>query len=272
MVALLYDIHGNLVALEEVLKDAEAAGAEAYLLGGDFGSWSPWPRETIERLRGLPNTTWIRGNGERWLREPPLDRPEVMAGVRRQRTPASARTKVGSIPSREPGNWTARLRARLAVVGCRELPAEPGADDERMLNGVRDRTVVFGHSHRSSAAGSERNHAPRSGQRRDATRRRRAGRLRAAGSSDGESGDFSAASTTTSSGPGRLGAGSRHFRHLRGGAGPPRLRLVLQLLAAPLTAQSYVVPFSSSGRWSTSRPGRIGVWIDVILSVTELRP
>ena len=44
-------------------------------LGGDFGSWSPWPRETIERLRGLPNTTWIRGNGERWLREPPLDRP-----------------------------------------------------------------------------------------------------------------------------------------------------------------------------------------------------
>ena len=79
MLALLYDIHGNLVALEEVLKDAEAAGADAYLLGGDFASFSPWPRETIERLRELPNTTWIRGNGERWLREPPRDRPEVMA-------------------------------------------------------------------------------------------------------------------------------------------------------------------------------------------------
>ena len=39
---------------------------------------SPWPLETLERLRGLPETTWIRGNGERWLREPPLDRPEVM--------------------------------------------------------------------------------------------------------------------------------------------------------------------------------------------------
>ena len=27
------------------------------------------------------------------------------------------------------------------------FPPEPGDDDERMLNGVRDKTVVFGHSH-----------------------------------------------------------------------------------------------------------------------------
>ena len=49
MLAVLYDIHGNLVALDEVLKDADAAGADSYLLGGDFASWSPWPLETIER-------------------------------------------------------------------------------------------------------------------------------------------------------------------------------------------------------------------------------
>ena len=79
MLAVLYDIHGNLVALDAVLEDAERASADAFLLGGDFASWSPWPIETIERLRALPRTTWIRGNGERWLREPPLDRPEVMA-------------------------------------------------------------------------------------------------------------------------------------------------------------------------------------------------
>src|SRR5206468_5576422 len=40
----------------------------------------PWPHETLERLRGLPNATWIRGNGERWLFEPPEDRPEVREG------------------------------------------------------------------------------------------------------------------------------------------------------------------------------------------------
>ncbi len=53
MLAVLYDIHGNLVALEEVLADAEAAGADRYLLGGDFGAWSPWPLETIGRLGEL---------------------------------------------------------------------------------------------------------------------------------------------------------------------------------------------------------------------------
>jgi predicted phosphodiesterase len=147
MLALLYDIHGNLVALDEVLKDAEAAGADAYLLGGDFGSWSPWPCETIERLRGLPNTTWIRGNGERWLREPPVDRPEVMAALQEDDS--------GLGPDE---GWLYSLQAQFEQDGVlyvhgsplsdvESFPPKPGEDDERMLNGVHDKTVVFGHSH-----------------------------------------------------------------------------------------------------------------------------
>jgi diadenosine tetraphosphatase ApaH/serine/threonine PP2A family protein phosphatase len=147
MLAVLYDIHGNLPALDEVLEDAEAAGADAYLLGGDFGSWSPWPRETIERLRGLPNTNWIRGNGERWLREPQLDRPEVMAAF------SEHNSGLGT-----DEGWLYSLQARFELDGVlyvhgsplsdvESFPPEPGDDDERMLNGVRDRTVVFGHSH-----------------------------------------------------------------------------------------------------------------------------
>jgi diadenosine tetraphosphatase ApaH/serine/threonine PP2A family protein phosphatase len=147
VLALLYDIHGNLVALEEVLKDAEAAGADEYLLGGDFASWSPWPLETIERLRGLPNSTWIRGNGERWLREPPLDRPEVVEALR----------QLDSGLGTEAG-WLYSLQAEKEVDGVlyvhgsplsdvESFPPEPGGDDERMLDGVRDKTIVFGHSH-----------------------------------------------------------------------------------------------------------------------------
>src|SRR5918912_470372 len=107
MLAVLYDIHGSLPALEAVLTDAERAGADAYLLGGDYGAWGPHPLECVERLRALPHTTWIRGNGERWTREPPLDRPEVVE----------------------------------------RFPAEEDERDEWMLAGVRDTTVVFGHSH-----------------------------------------------------------------------------------------------------------------------------
>jgi diadenosine tetraphosphatase ApaH/serine/threonine PP2A family protein phosphatase len=147
VLAVLYDIHGNLVALDEVLGDAEAAGADAYLLGGDFASWSPWPIETLERLRALPQTTWIRGNGERWLREPPADRPDV----------AEELAAVDSGLGPEEG-WLYSLQVHVELDGVlyvhgsplsdvESFPAGPSEDDERMLNGVRDKTVVFGHSH-----------------------------------------------------------------------------------------------------------------------------
>jgi predicted phosphodiesterase len=147
VLAVLYDIHGNLVALEEVLKDAESAGADAYLLGGDFGAGSPWALETVERLRALPNSTWIRGNGERWLREPPLDRPEV----------AQALAEMDSGLGTEEG-WLYSLQTQVEVDGVLYVHGSPlsdvesfapqsGDDDERLLNGVRDTTIVFGHSH-----------------------------------------------------------------------------------------------------------------------------
>ena len=73
MLGILYDIHGNLDALNAVLADADETRADRWLLGGDYGTPSPYPLETLARLRELPNATWIRGNGERWLLEPPED-------------------------------------------------------------------------------------------------------------------------------------------------------------------------------------------------------
>src|SRR5919202_1790926 len=69
MLALLFDIHGNLPALEAVLDDARAAGAERYLLGGDYAVFGGWQPETIARLRELQGATWIRGNVDRWAAE-----------------------------------------------------------------------------------------------------------------------------------------------------------------------------------------------------------
>ena len=147
VLAVLYDIHGNVVGLDAVLEDAQAAGADAYLLGGDFASWSPWPRETLDRLRALPHTTWIRGNGERWLREPPLDRPEVLETLRD--TDPGVETDEGWLFSLQT---QCELDGVLYVHGSplsdvESFAAEPGAVDERLLAGIRDTTVVFGHSH-----------------------------------------------------------------------------------------------------------------------------
>ena len=69
MLAILYDVHGNLPALEAVLADASKAGATRFVLGGDYALFGPWPAETVQRLRGL-DADWIRGNGERWTATP----------------------------------------------------------------------------------------------------------------------------------------------------------------------------------------------------------
>ena len=148
MLGVLYDIHGNLPALGRVLADAEQLEIDSWLLGGDYGTPSPWPDETIARLREVPAATWIRVNGERWLREPPHDRPEVMATYDLFR---------GSFDE-DLVEWLYSLPPQTELDGILyvhgsplsdvdSFPPQPSDDDERMLAGVRDRTVVFGHSH-----------------------------------------------------------------------------------------------------------------------------
>jgi len=148
MLGLLYDIHGNIPALEQVLAQADAEGVDRWLLGGDYGTPSPWPLETLDRLKQLPDATWIRGNGERWLREPPLDRPEVME---------SYEAFVPGLPD-DVVDWLyalppqAELDGVLYVHGSplsdvESFAPQPEPDEQRMLAGVRDGFVVFGHSH-----------------------------------------------------------------------------------------------------------------------------
>ena len=63
-VAALYDIHGNLPALEAVLEDVRRAGVERIVVGGDVVP-GPMPRETIACLMDVAMPVeCIRGNGE----------------------------------------------------------------------------------------------------------------------------------------------------------------------------------------------------------------
>lgn len=63
-VAALYDIHGNLPALEAVLEEVRGAGVDRVVIGGDVVP-GPMPRETLERLLGLDlPLQFIHGNCE----------------------------------------------------------------------------------------------------------------------------------------------------------------------------------------------------------------
>jgi putative phosphoesterase len=65
-VAALYDIHGNLAALEAVLPDIPDDAT--ILVGGDICAGGDRPSETLARLRGLGDRVrWVRGNADREL-------------------------------------------------------------------------------------------------------------------------------------------------------------------------------------------------------------
>jgi diadenosine tetraphosphatase ApaH/serine/threonine PP2A family protein phosphatase len=151
-IALLYDIHGNLAALEAVLADAEGEGAASYLLGGDEACMGPWPRETVELLETLPVVVRIRGNVERWLRE----RPEAPASAQPFLSAAltAARNSLG--PALVERLYRLPERAELdGILVCHGSPLSdiesfaprPQVGEERLLAGEAERTILFGHSH-----------------------------------------------------------------------------------------------------------------------------
>ena len=65
-VAALYDVHGNVRALQAVLRDL--GDVDAIVFGGDL-LFGPWPRETLDLARSLDDAYLIRGNWERALLE-----------------------------------------------------------------------------------------------------------------------------------------------------------------------------------------------------------
>ena len=159
-VAALYDIHGNLPALEAALSAVRPAGGETIVVGGDV-VLGPMPRETLDRLRDLrPAARFVRGNCDRLV-------VDAFDGRELSRLPA---------PVRDGAEWAARQLDRdhrdllasfpetltLRVDGLGDVlfcHATPRSDEEvftalspadrvrPMLEGVTQRVVVCGHTH-----------------------------------------------------------------------------------------------------------------------------
>jgi putative phosphoesterase len=149
--ALLYDVHGNLPALEAVLADADAAGADGFVLGGDCALFGAFPTETVERLRGL-DATWIRGNTDRWLTDD-ADAPVNELVVR---SLAYCRDALGDAICGELASLPATVEIGDAII-CHASPLsdmdtfspDPGPPEveREMLAGATQEVIVFGHSH-----------------------------------------------------------------------------------------------------------------------------
>ena len=161
MRALIYDVHGNLLALEAVLADAAQQGAGDYLIGGDVALFGPWPKETVARLQELAPATWIRGNGERWTADPDAA-PEPVRGATlaaREALGGDLVAELDALPtSAELGAGT-RAWHGSPVSDVRSFMPEAADDEAELLEGVAERRLIFGHTHlpfaRTSAEGIE---------------------------------------------------------------------------------------------------------------------
>ena len=149
MVAVLYDVHGNLGALEAVLDDAAAAGASRFVLGGDYALFGPWPAETLARLRTLA-AQWIRGNGERWTADPAAapDNPVIQGAIRasRELLTDDAVAELAALPESLVLGDT-RFVHGSPPSDVRSFLPEPAPDEPELLAGVTEERLVFGHTH-----------------------------------------------------------------------------------------------------------------------------
>jgi putative phosphoesterase len=96
--AVLSDIHGNLVALEAVLAQLRAQAPDVIVNLGDCVTGPLWPRETLELLESLAFPT-VRGNHDRWIAERD---PAGLAGSMRfthDALTAEQRRRLGALPA-----------------------------------------------------------------------------------------------------------------------------------------------------------------------------
>jgi len=68
-IAIIADIHANLVALETVLVDLDRTDPDQIICLGDVAVTGPQPREALTRLRHL-GCPVVMGNGDDWLLDP----------------------------------------------------------------------------------------------------------------------------------------------------------------------------------------------------------
>ncbi len=162
-VAAIYDIHGNLPALEAVLGDIEGAQPDLILVGGDVAT-GPMPRETVDLLRSLgARARFVRGNADREVvtRHDHLDegRERADGDVFERITDWTARQltrEQRDFLAAFPQSIVLQIRGLGEILFCHGSPrsdeeiityATPEDRMRSMLVGVAQQVVVCGHTH-----------------------------------------------------------------------------------------------------------------------------
>jgi predicted phosphodiesterase len=160
-IATLYDIHGNLPALEAVLAELEDEQPDLIVIGGDVVP-GPLPRQTLARLRQLgERARFIRGNGERDVIGAFDGLPfDPILGEQVRKTIGWTAGQLDQSGRAFLGQWPERLTLSVDGLGnvlfCHATPRNdmdivtPRTSQERLktfFSGVEAQVVVCGHTH-----------------------------------------------------------------------------------------------------------------------------
>lgn len=158
-VAALYDIHGNLPALEAVLQEVRRLGVDQLVVGGDVVP-GPMPRETLDYLLNLNMPVqFIRGNGEVSVleqiagKEPSV--PEHLRAILRW-TADELYAEHRKLLSEWPKTLGLEIHGLGKVLFCHATPRDENecftrlTPEDRLLpifEGLDSAVVICGHTH-----------------------------------------------------------------------------------------------------------------------------
>jgi putative phosphoesterase len=152
-VAALYDVHGNLAALDAVLAEVPA-GAEIVVGGDAVGG--PDGARTLERLRALEDVRWVRGNLERELVEPGPERATAPPPESLEEARAGLDEEQIAFLHGLPERAVLEVDGLGRVLFCHATPRNdweivtavtPAERLREVLAGVEADVVVVGHTH-----------------------------------------------------------------------------------------------------------------------------
>ena len=144
--AVLFDVHGNIDALEAVLADAAAAGCDGLAVGGDLAYLGPAPAECVDRIRGFDGrVVAIRGNTDRMI----ANGDDEIAEWAADRLGEERVAWLGGLqPQRVLGEHDALLVHAVPGDDERRLePDTPDATAEMLVGAPGHATLLCGHVH-----------------------------------------------------------------------------------------------------------------------------
>lgn len=161
-IALISDIHGNLISLDAVLADIKRAGVDRIVFLGDLATLGPQPKQAVARLRDT-ECDCVMGNHDAYLLDPRLLRSysddkwlldtidwciqqlgdNDLDFIRTFQTTLTLPLGADETGPREMLCFHGSPKSNIDII----LATTPGPELEKMLRGYDMQVMVGGHTH-----------------------------------------------------------------------------------------------------------------------------